>query len=166
MPYKGVPPKDEADRVNRIPKRFEKTIIESDPTPVLRGPDLPPVKNWCDKTLEWWDVWRAAPQAKLLGPTDWETMFEAAICHNELWRPRGAKYPLSYTAMVNLLAELRRRVGAFGATWEDRQKLQLIIDVPQTQEETEARIAHEAQSAVDYVTRLTEEAAKQLEKEG
>lgn len=161
--YRGVPPKDEADRVNRIPKRFEKTIIESDDEPILRGPDLPETAplgvEWCQRTLEWWAVWRAAPQAKLLGPTDWETMFEAAVLHNEIWRHRDR--PLGTTAVVNYLAELRRRVGAFGATWEDRQKLQLAIEVPQTQDETEKRIAEQAKSAVDYVSRLTESAAKQ-----
>lgn len=159
----GVPPKNEEDRVNKIPKKFEKTIIQSDEAPTLRGPDLPDTAPgdvvWCERTLEWWLVWRSAPQAKLLTPTDWETMFEAAILHNELWRPRSR--PLGTTAVANFLAELRRRVGAFGATWEDRQKLQLAIQSPQADDETEARIAREAKAAVDYASRLAAAAAKQ-----
>ena len=168
IPYKGVPPKDEDQRVNRIPKRFEKTILESDPEPVLRGPDLPLAApngfQWCPRTLEWWDTWRRAPQSKLLGKTDWETMFEAAFLHNELWRPRTTGRDLSPTAIVNYLAELRRRVGAFGATWEDRQKLQLMIEVPQTEEEAEARLAYDAQAAVDYASRLNKYAAEESKK--
>lgn len=167
MPYKGVPPKDEDQRVNKIPKRFEKTELQADATPVLRGPELPSTAplgvQWCERTLEWWNVWRNAVQAKLLGPTDWETMFEAAVLHNEVWRPRSQ--PLGTTAVANYLAELRRRVGAFGATWEDRQKLQLMVVVPQTEEEEEARIALDAKQAIDYASRLTKYAAKQIEEE-
>lgn len=165
--YRGLPPKDEADRVNRIPKKFEKTEIKADAIPKLRGPDLPPRApngcQWCERTLEWWDKWRKSPQSKLLGETDWETMFEAAFLHNELWRTRiidGTH--LSPTAVVNYLSELRRRVAAFGATWEDRQKLQLSITSPLSEEEDDEEIAAEAAAAVDYMTRLNEYAAKQL----
>lgn len=169
MPYKGVSPKDEADRVNRIPKRFDKTVIDADTEEVCRGPELPPVSPngfpWCPRTQEWWLTWRTSPQAKLMGPTDWETMFEAAYLHNELWRPRITGRDLGTTAVVNYLAELRRRVGAFGATWEDRQKLQLSIQVPGEDEDDEARIKADAGAAVDYVEKLTKYAAEQRQGE-
>lgn len=166
MPYNGPGPKPEDERVNRIPKRYEKVVIkkDADGEETLLGPDLPdrsPVDGspWCPRTIEWWnEVWRRSPQAKLMTPTDWETMLEAAIIHNELWKPRSGRQ-LATTAVANYLSELRRRVGAFGATFEDRQKLQLTIQSPQTEEEGERRIKKEATAAVNYAERLLQYAA-------
>lgn len=162
MPYNGPGPKPEEERINRVPKRYAKVVITKDAEETLLGPELPdgsPFGDpWCTRTLEWWDVWRKAPQAKLMGTTDWETMLEAAIIHNELWRPRSGRQ-LATTAVANYLSELRRRVGAFGATWEDRQKLQLTIESPHTNEEGERRLKKEATAAVNYAERLLKYAA-------
>lgn len=163
MPYKGLPPKPEDERVNKIPKRFDKTFIESDEEEVLRGPDLPEIVGvrWCKQTQEWWHVWRTAPQSKLMGSTDWQYMLECAIAHNEIFRTRSPKErALAGTTLIGLLAELRQRVAKYGATWEDRQKLQLQIDVPQSKEEQEARIKQDAKSAVNYAEMLAQAAAE------
>jgi hypothetical protein len=160
--YKGLPPKDEDQRVNRIPKRFDKTIIDSDEVPTLRGIDLPeiPGVTWCDQTREWWRIWRTSPQAKLMGDTDWQYMIECAIAHNEIFKVKNR--PIAGTTLVGLLAELRQRVAKFGATWEDRAKLQLQINIPQTEDEAEKRIEGEATAAVDYAERLLKKAAKEV----
>ncbi len=163
MVYNGLPPKDEDARVNRIPKRFDKTVIEQDETPVLRGPELPNLPNihWCKMTKEWWETWRTSPQAKLMGETDWMYMFECAVAHNEIFRVRAPKErALAGTTLIGLLAELRQRVAKFGATWEDRAKLQLQIEVPQSAEEADKRVEKDAKGAVDYATRLAQKAAE------
>lgn len=159
MTYKGVPPKDDDQRVRAANKNWEKTVVEPDGE--LRGPDLPDVFGivWCRRTKEWWHTWRQQPQTKLMEDTDWETMLETALMHNELWRPRPDGKWLSPTAVVNYMAEIRRRVGAFGATWEDRQKLRLQIVKPESPEEAEARIKRDAEGAVSYVERLAKYAA-------
>lgn len=169
MVYRGLPPKNEEDRVNRVPKRFEKTIIEPDDEVVLRGFELPDIVGirWCKQTREWWDTWRKAPQAKLMGETDWQFMVECAIAHNEIFRTRSPKEPrLAGTTLVGLLAELRQRVSKFGATWEDRQKLQLAINVPQSKDEAEARVRQDAKSAVNYAEMLAKAASEVKEGDG
>lgn len=163
LPYNGLPPKDEDQRVNRIPKRFDKTVIEPDDTPTTRGPELPSLPNvrWCKQTQEWWDTWRKAPQSKLMGDTDWQFMIECAIAHNEIFRTRSPKErALAGTTLIGLLAELRQRVAKFGATWEDRAKLQLQIEVPQSADDADKRIEKDAKGAVDYAERLAKKAAE------
>lgn len=161
MPYNGLPPKDENSRVNRVKSKYDKTVLPV-ADGVLRGPDLPEFRRpWCTRTLEWWDMWRKSPQALLMTETDWETMLEAAIIHNEIWRNRMPNDRLSPNALVQLMSELRQRVASFGATWEDRQKLRLTIDAPMSKEEEDAKIAADAQQAVNYVERLTQHAAKE-----
>jgi len=162
--YNARPPKPDDERINRVPKKYEKVVVTQTDDGTLLGmplPDESPIDGspWCERTLEWWDVWRKAPQAKLMGTTDWETMLEAAIIHNELWKPRTGR-PLATTAVANYLAELRRRVGAFGATWEDRQKLQISVQSPQTDEESERRVKKDATDAVNYAERLLKYAAE------
>ena len=173
MPYKGLPPKPEDERINRVPKRFDKTLIETDSEVVVRGPDLPELapngQPWTDRTQAFWHVWRTSPQAKLMGPTDWEFMLETAVMHNEFWSPpyqlpNGQwKSPVASSVRANYAAEIRQRVAKFGATWEDRQKLQLMIETPQGEAEAEKRLEEDAKNAVDYVTRLTKKAAEAQE---
>src|SRR5678816_252766 len=175
MVYKGIPPKDEGDRVNRIPKRFDKTLIEADEEEVLRGIPLPPTAPqgvpWSVQTQAWWDNWRKSPQAKLMGPTDWDFLLDTAVMHNDIWRePRINPHAtqgqsklwdgLSPTAKSQFAAEIRQRVAQFGATWADRQKLQLQIQTPASDEEAEKRLDRDAASAVDYAERLAKKAAE------
>lgn len=169
MVYKGLPPKDEDARVNRIPKRFDKTIIDTDTEEVLRGIDLPNTAPqgvpWCEQTRKWWHNWRISPQSKLMTATDWDFLLDTAVMHNDIWRDRmmqnGKLFDgLSPTAKSNFEAEIRQRVAKFGATWEDRQKLQLAINSPLTEEEAEKRVEEQAKSAVDYAQRLAKAAAE------
>lgn len=101
-----------------------------------------------------------------MGPTDWEFLLEVAVLHNEYWMPPKVvdgeyKGGLSPTARANYAAEIRQRVAKFGATWEDRQKLQLAIETPQSEEELDKQIAQEAKKATNYAERLTKKAAEQ-----
>lgn len=164
MVYKGTIPKDPEDRANRITGKVDAELrIDLEEHGTLIGPELPD-GNWCKRTREWWDTWRTAPQAKLLTPTDWETMFEAALIHHEIWRPRHDK-PLGHVNMVNLLSELRRRVAAFGATHEDRVKLRIQIKNPLDVDNAEQRVKQDAKGAVDYVNKLTKYAAEMRSQE-
>lgn len=157
----GPMPKDPEDRNNRNPKLIsEKDRIFLEEHDGLVGPNLPR-GAWCNRTKAWWNTWRASPQAKLLTPTDWESMFEAALIHNEVWKPRPEGKQLGHVNMVNLLGELRRKVAAFGATHEDRVKLRISIKSPLEEDNTEKRIQEDAKGAVDYVERLTKYAAKE-----
>lgn len=169
--YKGTPPKDEDQRVNRIPKKFDKTTIVPDEEEVMRGYDLPELAPqgvaWCKQTQLWWRNWRVSPQAKLMTTTDWDFLLDAAVLHNNIWRPRtvdpsGKLYDgPSATSLANYQAELRQRVSKFGATWEDRQKLQLAIETPQSEEELDKRIAQEAKKVTNYAERLNKKVAEQ-----
>lgn len=174
MPYRGSPPKSEADRVNRIPKKYDKTTVKDDEGEILRGIDLPATApqgvKWCEQTKIWWEHWRRSPQAKLMGTTDWDFMLDCAVLHNDIWRPRqvrGGKLDegLSPTAKANYMAELRQRVAKFGATWEDRAKLQIEIETPQTEEAKEKAIESAAKATVYDVERLTKKAAEVKEKQ-
>lgn len=170
IPYRGLPPKDEESRVNRIPKRFDKTTINQDEEEVLRGIDLPETAPkdipWCEQTRIWWDNWRKSPQAKLMGVTDWDFLLDTAVLHNDYWRPARMvngkldDATLSPTAKSNYLAEIRQRVAKFGATWEDRAKLQIQIETPLTEEEKEKAITEAAKKAVYSVEALNKKAAE------
>jgi len=159
----GNIPKDDEDRVRRNPVRFEEEIITEDG--VIRGFDLPDHPNiqWCKLTRAWWEMWRRSPQAKLMIETDWWSLLEAAMIHNELWRIRrpdvARDKPLAASNVALLMAEMRRREDAFGATWEARKRNRLAIKTPQTEEEAEKQVKQAAEGAVDYMDKLTKAAA-------
>lgn len=153
----GRPPKNPEDRVHRYgpgksPEDRIKTPEIQEEIPewdgVLRGPELPDNRDWTQYTLDWWDVWRKSPQAKLCTDTDWESMFVAAIIHHRI------QQGVSDTALSNLSGELRKREGMFGASYEDRRRLGLGIKNPPTRKDEEAYIEKETDRAVDYFTRL------------
>jgi hypothetical protein len=101
-----------------------------------------------------------------MGITDWDFHLDTAVLHNDYWRPAAVRNgkldsaELSPTAKSNYLAEIRQRVAKFGATWEDRAKLQLQIEVPQTEEVDDKKIEEDAKAAVSYAERLIKKAAK------
>lgn len=166
IPYKGSSPKSPEDRVNRNPHR-EATNIDTDEEVILRGPELPDTAPggifWCTRAKEVWETWRKSPQAKLMLDTDWDFMLDTIVVVNECWRPsqviNGKLIDTpSPTARANYLAEVRQRVGKFGATFEDRQKLNISIRTPQSEEEDERKIHRQAAAAVDYAERLNKAA--------
>lgn len=92
----------------------------------LRGPELPPVREWPDRTLAWWETWRRAPQAAEFTATDWDFLLDTAVLHATFWEGDARVAP-----------ELRLRVAKFGATPEDRARLRL--SVTQADDETPAK---------------------------
>lgn len=152
--YNGTPPKDEEARQRRNAPIFDKTQVRWDG--VTRGPSLPRLEDikWSDRTKAWWKTWRQSPQAMVMHDTDWETMLEAALLHNRFWDPDCPD-----TARNAIAAELRRRVAAFGATFEDRMKLRMSVNTPHSEQATEEAIVNEAKSIVDYASRLNKAAA-------
>lgn len=144
MVIKGRLPKEPEDRVRRNAPRFSAESAVWDG--VRRGPDLPDlgrVWNWCKRTQEWWETWRCSPQSMLMTDTDWEWMLETALIHDMLWNGRKE---VGGVTVTQLAAELRRRVQAFGASYEDRKKLGMSIETPAT------KIAEELDDPVGAAT--------------
>lgn len=162
MAGRGPAPKEDPIRRNKptIPKD------EITPDTVVRGFPLPvfTVQNqygeeeifqWHSRTQEWWEKTRRSPQAKVMAESDWEAMVETAMIHTRFYN--GGLKPTEFT---NLAAELRRRMAAHGATYEDRLRLRMVIDTAQTEIEQEAEIKEAAKKAVNYLERLTKAATE------
>ena len=112
MAGRGPAPKAERSRPNDTARREAETTVLVE-TGELFGPDLPE-SDWHELTVAWWETWRHSPQAATFGSTDWDFLRETALLHSEFWNGNHS-----------LAAELRLRVGKFGATPEDRQRLKI-----------------------------------------
>lgn len=109
---------------------------------------------WSPRTVQWWEKWRRSPQSMVMSELDWEFLLETAVLHHMLWSPRGNAGGVSQT---QLASELRQRVAKFGATFEDRRKLQMSIETPQTlQADQDARDDLEGGLDIDYEAMLKE----------
>lgn len=164
-------PKPDGEAVNRNPRVHERMHLEWDGE--VRGPDLPIVKGnrWCRRTKKWWEMWRRSPQSMIMTDSDWEVMLEAALIHNIFWTGKktvrekvGAVWTTTTTLLTpseraSLSAELRRKLSAYGNTYEDRAKLRISIKSPQTDVTEEKQIQKDAAKAVGYAERLAQEAA-------
>lgn len=165
--YNGNMPKEEGDAVNRNPRVFDRLQLEWDGQ--IRGPALPRGRKWCKRTKEWWQMWRTSPQSMVMTDSDWEAMLEAALLHNMLWTVKvtvdrngvATEVPLSPSEMSTISAELRRKVAAYGATYEDRAKLRMTVTSPYDEQESERQIQRDAKKIVDYGERLNKAAAEQ-----
>lgn len=153
----GVMPKEDNDRVRRNAPTVDTTEVTKTSTRTY-GFALPKHPNivWCDLTKKWWNMWRKSPQAQVMIESDWWSLLAAAFIHNKIWAP-GSN--ISPTATSNMLAELRQREHAFGATWEARQRMRMRI----TDEESgkdDAEMPNEEQ-VVNYFDNLNEQWAKE-----
>ncbi len=123
MSGRGTTPKQSAARRNAAP---EKTTLVASLKP--RGPSLP--KNvlpdgddWHPMTRKWWTAWRKSPQAsRMLSDPDWSFLLDTALLHHIMWQKGRWEFA----------AEVRLRVGKFGATPEDRLRLRQEIETPET----------------------------------
>ncbi len=87
------------------------------------SPDLPPKggrQRWLGRTLAWYELWRAAPQAATFGVTDWAHLHETAYIADEFFRGE-----------LRLAGELRLRLAKLGATPEDRMRLRMAYGLPE-----------------------------------
>lgn len=151
MVYRGNTPKPADERTHRRGQRWDTIPIEWDG--VVRLPDLPDTIDWCASTLRWWKVWQESPQSMIMIETDYQVMLEAAYIHH---RALSAPADIHPTYLTNLFAELRRRVSAYGATWEDRMKLRMSLDTPQSLQSEKTEMRRAAQAMVDYVAIVAE----------
>jgi hypothetical protein len=119
MAGRGPAPKPDAERRRRNKPASPSVVVSGDD--VTRGPDLPGSYDWPAPTREWWETWRASPQASTFTDTDWGFLLDTALLHGELWAGNAA-----------VASELRLRVAKFGATPEDRQRLRMSIETPET----------------------------------
>ena len=113
MAGKGPKPKDPSSRA-----RTNKSVIATKiltPTPIgCLQPNLPDGIEWTERTVVWWKMWAAQPQAALFMDSDWEFLLDTALIHSKFW-----------SGEMNLAAELRLRVAKLGATLEDRDRLKM-----------------------------------------
>lgn len=77
-------------------------------------PPLPVEVDWHPRTVEWWAMWRDAPQAEHFMATDWDFLLDTAILHSQMW-----------FGDAKLAAEVRLRVAKYGSTPEDRARLRM-----------------------------------------
>jgi len=117
-------------RAIRRNKEPEKQLVKADGK--LRGMKLPEgmltdkhgePEDWHPMTKKWWAAWRSSPQAAgMLSEVDWYFMIDTALIHHNMWK----------NGRWEFANELRMRVAKFGATPEDRNRLRMEIDVPET----------------------------------
>jgi hypothetical protein len=112
----GPPPKDAARRARRNADPIPHTVLRSEQA---AQPDLPPAPDWLEvwpeRTVAWWAMWGASPQAEHFSSTDWDYLLDTAVLHAQVWG----------SGSVSHLTELRLRVAKFGATMEDRARLRM-----------------------------------------
>lgn len=141
--------KDPEDRVRR------NKPVEKEPLPewdgIRRGFSLQSRDmniSWHPSTVFWWDRWRESPQAMFTTDVDWESLYVAAILHNNIM------HGCSHTAMAALTGELRKREDAFGASPLARQQLNVGNGSKSKVDIQESEIEKGVREAVDYVARV------------
>lgn len=119
MAGRGPAPKDPEKRRRRNTSPVPPTVLSGDGS--SHGPELPSYVDWPAPTKAWWETWRSSPQAGSLTATDWDFLLDTALLHARLWEGDS-----------KAAAELRLRVAKFGATPEDRARLRMTIEEPDT----------------------------------
>lgn len=135
----GPPPSEKRSRARDTPTR---EVIRSDGK--IGGPPLPPAElalprlpkeqwadpkvpeheQWHPMTVRWWENWRHSPQAtRMTTEVDWDYMLDTALMHHVAWMSGGKN--------SERFGEIRVRVAQFGATYADRLRLRLEIEVPE-----------------------------------
>lgn len=117
----GPAPKDPSRRARKNKDPQPQTILRFEKA---EAPDLPSFEiekdgalqewSWPARTLEWWETWKASPQAEHFSSTDWQFLLDSALIHARFWM-----------GDLSQAAELRLRVAKFGATMEDRARLRM-----------------------------------------
>ncbi|PJN40922.1 hypothetical protein CG747_10350 [Streptomyces sp. CB02959] len=115
MAGRGPAPKDPVRRARRNADVMLQTILPFERAAPPELPDWPGEDgDWPVRTRDWWQVWRASPQAEHFSSTDWDFLLDTALIHARLW-----------SGELSAAAELRLRVAKFGATPEDRARLRM-----------------------------------------
>ena len=121
MAGRGAAPKDPGRRARANKDPVPQTVLRFEQA---EPPDLPTLQvmqdgelvehAWPARTLDWWEMWKASPQAEHFSSTDWDFLLDTAVVHSRLW-----------SGEMSAAGELRLRVAKFGATPEDRARLRM-----------------------------------------
>lgn len=121
MAGRGPQPKDPSRRARGNKDPVAQTVLRFEQA---EAPDLPTLQvmkdgelvehTWPARTLDWWEMWKASPQAEHFSSTDWDFLLDTAVVHARHWSGDGSA-----------AGELRLRVAKFGATPEDRARLRM-----------------------------------------
>lgn len=122
MAGRGRAPKDPLKL--RRPNSVDPSTVVT-PDDELRGPELsegilPNDEEWHPRTVQWWNTWRASPQAQTFIETDWDFLLDTALLHHVMWTKGKWEFA----------SEVRLRAAKYGATPEDRARLKLKVDNP------------------------------------
>lgn len=80
-------------------------------------------EEWSSATVRWWENWRRSPQGvKMMTAPDWDFLLDTALIHHNMWR----------NGRWEFASEVRLRAAKFGATPEDRARLKMDIEVPES----------------------------------
>lgn len=121
MAGRGPQPKDPSRRARGNKDPIAQTVLRFEQA---EPPELPTIQvekdgdlveyQWPQRTLDWWEMWKASPQAEHFSSTDWDFLLDTAVVHARLW-----------SGEMSAAGELRLRVAKFGATPEDRARLRM-----------------------------------------
>lgn len=114
MGGRGFAPKDPRRRAGHRKDAQAQTVLRFEQAEAPDLPHLPGDAEWPQPTLDWWEMWKASPQAEHFSSTDWSFLVDTALVHARLWNGESSAGP-----------ELRLRVAKFGATPEDRARLRM-----------------------------------------
>ncbi|WP_405960603.1 hypothetical protein OG235_24730 [Streptomyces sp. NBC_00024] len=121
MAGRGPQPKQPGRRARANKDPVPQTILRFEQAEPPELPTLSVMKDgelveyaWPARTLDWWEMWKASPQAEHFSSTDWDFLLDTAVVHARLW-----------SGEMSAAAELRLRVAKFGATPEDRARLRM-----------------------------------------
>lgn len=160
MAYNGVPPKPDGERVRRNAPVFQRVPLEWDG--LVRGPKLPIEYSWCRLTQEWWEKFRRSPQSMVCVESDWLFLIDTALLYDRMWRdPLNIPVP----HLSQLSGEFRRRMSAYGTTFDDRLKQRIEIITPQSEAAEKAEISQAAHKGIDYLSMMNAEVAR-LQEDG
>lgn len=115
MAGRGPAPKDPSRRARRNEKPTPAMVVRFEPAGQPNLPaKMPNGEKWPPRTRAWWKLWAESPLSANFGTTDWSELLDTAALHGAFW-----------SGDLKLANELRLRVAKFGATPEDRARLQI-----------------------------------------
>lgn len=82
-----------------------------------------PNEEWHPQTKVMWEEWRSSPQSQRMATgVDWQFMLDTALMHHMMWSK----------GRWDFAGEVRIRMAKFGATPEDRLRIKLEVEVPES----------------------------------
>lgn len=123
MPTRGRPPKDEGQRINRVPLQHTYLTIPNVPYEPTAAQKRCPVPNAHTLTKAWWAMVSTLPHARQWGEGEWAFARATCFVHEDFITKR------------TLAKELRDRERAIGTTEDARRALRIRYAGETVQEE-------------------------------